>query len=120
MTFKLSQSGAARIAGKLSKLQSVAPRMVREVWKQANVRHSRKFRARFIPIDTGRMQASFRGENGPDRELIVQPKRMSINSLVPYAIKQWYRVPPVTKQDLNFIFTEPMVIKINGILEGRE
>lgn len=120
MTFKLSQSGAARIAGKLSKLQSVAPRMIREVWKEANVRHSRKFRARFIPWDTGRMQASFRGETGPDREMIVQEKRMSINSLVPYAIYQWYRVPPVTKQDLSFIFTEPMVKKINDILEGRE
>ena len=120
MTFKISQSGAARIAGKLSKLQAVAPRMVREVWKQANVRHSRKFLNKVIPIDTGRMAASFRGETGPDRELIVQPKRMSINSLVPYAIYQWHRVSPVTKHDLNFIFTEPMIKKINSILEGRE
>lgn len=120
MTFKISQSGAARIAGKLSKLQAVAPRMVREVWSEANVRHSRTFLNRFIPYDTGRMARSFRGESGPDRELIVQTKRMSINSLVPYAIKQWYRVPPVTKQDLNFIYTEPMIKKINSILEGRE
>ena len=120
MTFKLSQSGAARIAGKLSKLQAVAPRMVREVWKEANVRHSRTFLGRYIPYDTGRMSRSFRGESGPDREIIVQPKQMSINSLVPYAIKQWYRVPPVTKQDLDFIYTEPMTMKINSILEGRE
>lgn len=120
MSYTLKTKGIDTLISKLDRLQTASPRMMRETAKKANQNHSAKFRARFIPIDTGRMQFSFRGETGPDREFIVQDKFISIASLVPYAIYQWHRVRPLNKQDMIDVFVVPIRIKIRSIMRGED
>jgi len=118
MSYSIKISGAAKTARMFRRLQEKADRMMPVVAEAINRRHAAVFRRTWIPIDTGRLQASFRYEYGPDRELIIQRKRLSINSIVPYGVFHWHRFrPPLSYGDYMFMITIPIAEEIKKTLE---
>ena len=118
MSYSIKISGAAKTARMFRRLQEKADRMMPAVAEAINRRHAAVFRRTWIPIDTGRLQASFRYEYGPDRELIIQRKRLSINSIVPYGALHWHRFrPPLSYGDYMFMITIPIAEEIKKTLE---
>ena len=119
MTLKITQSGSKKVELALLRIQQTAPRMIREVSKEANIRHAKTYRRRFIPRDTGRLQDSLTFESHPDREVIVQQKGMTIGTNVPYAGLQRHRIRELTRDELVFIFVEPILEALRELLAGR-
>tara|TARA_R110002012_G_scaffold294395_1_gene490527 strand:- start:684 stop:1046 length:363 start_codon:yes stop_codon:yes gene_type:complete len=119
MSFSVQQTGSKKIARALLRIRQTAPRMMREVSKDANRRHAAAYRRRRIPRDTGRLQASLTAESHPDRFIIVQQKGIRIGTDVPYARYQEHRIRRLTRDELVDIFIHPIMETLSEILAGR-
>jgi len=119
LSFKISQTGDKEIKRALLRIEQTAPKMMKEVSKEANRRHAATYKRRTIPRDTGRLEDSLTTESHEDREVKVTDKGITIGTLVPYAKYQRSRIRELTRAELVDIFIEPITQTLQEILAGR-
>ena len=119
MTFKIQQLGVKKVMLALQRVEVTAPKMMKVIGDEADIRHAQAYRRRVIPYDTGRLQASLCGTWHPERKVTVTQKGISIGTEVPYAQYQKHRIRALTSTEMKYIFIEPVLLLLQEVLAGR-
>lgn len=119
MSFKISESGSKQLTLALLRLRQSAPKLLKSAVNEIDRRHAAAYRRRFIPRDTGALQASLRFVGAPGRQVVETESGVEIGTLIPYAKYQRQRIRELSRVEKREIFVLPVLEEVRELLTGR-